>query len=237
MSLSPLLRRPYLSPLFCRFGAACTYSAASGTLFILGGVVKDRLLEHNEEVVECGAPFIDEDGDAGSLHRHVYRVTFAAPHAPRPLLVGHSVAAAYDDTTHFLCVGGGATCFSMGTHWNRGVYTLAASNSHGAPGHAGLWELEQTVDIAPARQAGQDGIGRHGAPAAENVEVEVTPVPRLKCASAGHFSQLVRQARPVILEELDLGPCLSTWSLESLARKVGHDREVKNRRDYGGGDD
>lgn len=51
-------------------------------------------------------------------------------------------------------------------------------------------------------------------------------VPRVRIGSAVDFDQILRSAKPAILEGLDLGPCENLWTSDYLKKKVGTDREV-----------
>jgi tRNA wybutosine-synthesizing protein 4 len=124
-------------------------------------------------------------------------------------------------------VGGGATCFSMGTFWNKGVYTIhgldAAGNERPGPPRTSGWEHAKTIftpsslpDVPkPVRPQTGDGIA------------SIAPIPRLRLETADDFVKIVRHGRPVVLEGLNLGSCVSAWTLDYLIDKVGADRKVR----------
>lgn len=139
---------------------------------------------------------------------------------PRPLFVGHSAVPMPDGSV--VVVGGGATCFSMGTCWNKGVYTiriLATGEQENAP-LTPRWVHEKTIDIIPNQRS---------QPASRVAQVTGQPaqiIPRVKVNTAEEFAKLVQKGRPVVLEGLDLGSCVPNWTLNYLVDKVGADRKV-----------
>lgn len=44
--------------------------------------------------------------------------------------------------------------------------------------------------------------------------------------SAKDFEMIVRQSQPVILTGLDLGPCITSWTIPYLEAKIGGDRNI-----------
>ena len=86
-----------------RFGASVV--SHKDRTYILGGIVKDKLLGMPDEICAIDAQ--------GLLHT----VSRTSPHnepASDPLLVGATVVSTNDS---LLVTGGGATCFSFGTFW------------------------------------------------------------------------------------------------------------------------
>jgi tRNA wybutosine-synthesizing protein 4 len=120
-------------------------------------------------------------------------------------------------------VGGGATCFSMGTFWNKGVYTLRMQPLSGPP-PAPRWVHEKTVDIVPTQRSPLAARKRQEA----GKPPRITPIPRVKLETADDFLKIVREGKPVVLEGLDLGSCVSAWTPDYLVDKVGADREVSS---------
>ncbi len=146
---------------------------------------------------------------------------------PRPLYVGHSAVSMPDGT--IVVVGGGATCFSMGTFWNSGVYTLrltiAGDENAGVSLPASRWVHQKTVDIVSNHPSPPAAATYHntGKPAA------ISHIPQLKLETADDFPKIVREGRPVVMEGLNLGNCVSTWTLDYLVDKVGPDHKVGAR--------
>ncbi|KAK3905624.1 hypothetical protein C8A05DRAFT_12582 [Staphylotrichum tortipilum] len=204
--------------LLTRFGASCLRHG--GQLLLLGGVARDHLLAHNDEAILCSI----SHGELTITGRLVNQTSGDEGTIPRPLFIGHSAVSTPDGNA--VVVGGGATCFSMGTFWNKGVYSwrLPASGSDGAEVSqpTSQWAHEKTIDIIPVQRsvpvaAKQQSTG--GAP-------RITPIPRVKLETADDFASIVRKGQPVVLEGLDLGSCVSAWTPDYLVDKVGVDRKV-----------
>ncbi|KAK4155251.1 hypothetical protein C8A00DRAFT_42135 [Chaetomidium leptoderma] len=204
--------------LLTRFGAT---SLQHGDEFVLlGGVAKDHLLSHQDEVLLCSA----SNGELTITRRLTSRNAVEGGSIPRPLFVGHSAVSMPDGDV--VVVGGGATCFSMGTFWNSGVYSLripaAGSRDTGLSTSSDCWVHEKSIDIIPNQRSlvvptkHQDTGER----------ARITPILRLKLDTANDFSKVVREGRPVVLEGLDLGSCVPAWTLDYLVDKVGSDRKV-----------
>lgn len=205
--------------LLTRFGATCLKHGDEFIVF--GGVAKDHLLRHQDEVILCSV----SNGELNITRRLSNQATGNGEPAPRPLFVGHSAVSMPDGSV--VVVGGGATCFSMGTFWNKGVYNLRVLASGGEeasqiPPPAPRWVHEKSVDISPVQRSAPT-VTKHqkGGELAS-----IRTIPRLKLESANDFLKVVRDGQPVVLEGLDLGSCVSAWTLDYLVDKVGADRKV-----------
>jgi tRNA wybutosine-synthesizing protein 4 len=114
----------------------------------------------------------------------------------------------------------------MGTFWNKGVYTLQIPGLVGKQNGVSLpalqWVHEKTIDIVPIQRKppAAPKLENNGEPA------QITAIPRLKLETADDFLKVVRDGKPVVLESLDLGSCISAWTLDYLVSKVGVDRKV-----------
>ncbi|VBB83745.1 Putative Leucine carboxyl methyltransferase 2 [Podospora comata] len=193
--------------LVARFGATCVQHGSE--FIILGGVARDHLLGHNDEIVTCSV--------TGTEYKITRRLTSNA--SPRALYTGHSAVVAADG--RIVITGGGATCFSMGTFWNKGVYSLRLPGS-GTTGALPHWTHDKTVDIIP---------GERSLPIRTKLQngtssIAIKTIERVQLKTADDFAKVVRAGRPVVLEGLDLGSCVASWNLKYLAEKVGSDRKV-----------
>jgi tRNA wybutosine-synthesizing protein 4 len=174
-----------------------------GCTFILGGIIKNEILDESTEV--C---FLDTEGKVSQAI--LSRVPSSAP---RPLLIGLSVIST---GSSLLIMGGSAICFSFGTFWNSGCYTLRRSPVESPNG---IWRFLHTVDAT--KPAGLPV--EHPHPTTLNA---MTSVPRIRIESSANFEQILRSAKPVILEGLDVGPCTTRWTMSYLLEQVGAERKV-----------
>ena len=201
--------------LFNRFGAVCVSSKHGPSPkqhVLVGGVIRDHLLPHEYEVIQCAFP--NTDVLKGRIPRPV---TSSVNPFPRPLLVGHSVSLM--DDGHVVILGGGATCFSMGTFWNKGPYTLKANMLEES---VELLTYIQTVETAP-------GVTNGAAKTTLSEDLcapEITSIPRVSLTSSEEFANMLKRGQPAVLTALDLGSCVASWDLDYIVGKVGADRKA-----------
>ncbi|KAH7089030.1 hypothetical protein FB567DRAFT_559567 [Paraphoma chrysanthemicola] len=139
-----------------------------------------------------------------------------------PLLVGMGVVAVNPDQV--IITGGGAVCFSMGSFWNEGYFTVTSAGMQGVRlRRAALPQLNGTAQAKP-----QNDVSRKGLPAkiGRPSKVRTTEVSRMLVQSADDFAQLVVSSRPAIIEGTDLGPCTDLWTLDYLKERIGTNREL-----------
>ncbi|KAK3386929.1 hypothetical protein B0H63DRAFT_412060 [Podospora didyma] len=204
--------------LLARFGATCLRTGSGGTFVVLGGIAGDHLLDFQDEILVCSV----SEGKIGVNHRLVNQHVLNGE-VPRPLLVGTSAVAMPDG--RIVILGGGATCFSMGTFWNKGVYSLQLPNIEQTKTES-RWMHEKTIDIIAGEQRSVPLTQDDVKPGAENTVFQTEPIIRLKIGTQEDFAKILREGKPVVLEGLDLGNCVSAWNLEGLVDRVGRDRKV-----------
>ena len=146
--------------------------------------------------------------------------------SPRPLLIGPTVSYVGNS---LVIMGGSAVCFSFGTYWNKGCYTIRDANAscvgQDNQDHIdqwkGAWRYLHTVAAAGPVENRQTpfplGLSKKGS----------VNVPRIRITDAMDFRHIVQTSRPVVLENLDVGPCTSKWTTEYLKDHIGADREVR----------
>ncbi|TVY41335.1 tRNA wybutosine-synthesizing protein [Lachnellula subtilissima] len=173
--------------------------------YVLGGVIQDKLLGVSDEI--CA---IDAQGSFHIIPRT------EDDQAPRPLLVGATIMATNNS---ILIMGGGATCFSFGTFWNGGCYTLSPSPSSDSSDAFGFVKT-----IAPQPQI----IGIQTSVPTKHTSAKLTTVHRMRIMSPEDFDQILQTAVPVILEGLAIGSCTEKWTDEYLKETVGPEREVNS---------
>ena len=203
-----------------RFGAnAVTYD---DQVYIFGGVVKDNLLKSSHEVLALrnqGSNFI------------TWPVSVRLPlNAPRPLLIGSTIVVAKNS---IIIMGGSAVCFSFGTFWNKGCFSLRPlrdSSSYGeGPVSLDGYTTEKwkyTHSVAAELPINDPRISRPVSPA----NIRTVKIPRV--GKPLNFHQIMLAAQPVIFEDLGLGSCTSKWTTEYLKHEVGAEREVRLPRPF-----
>jgi tRNA wybutosine-synthesizing protein 4 len=192
-----------------RFGASI--STTREHTVVIGGISTKGCLSHEHEVLLLGKHslrrLVTETGSQLSV-----TPVSAAPSEPRrPLLIGHS-SSAVDDGQNILIVGGGAVCFSFGTYWNEGSWLLKAPTAE---------QINEWVLVEPSATTADLTISTPSTEA-----VQAASIPRVKISSPEEFQAILAAAKPVILEGLDIGPCVSLWTKEYLQENVGQEREV-----------
>ncbi|KAK4144068.1 S-adenosyl-L-methionine-dependent methyltransferase [Dichotomopilus funicola] len=200
--------------LLTRFGATCFTHV--NEFLIIGGVARDHLLSNQDEVVLCSLW-----GDELRITRRLASQSYKETSIPRPMFVGHSAVRIANES--IVVVGGGATCFSMGTFWNKGVYHLRLPGADKmVPAPALPWVHERAVEVIPTQRGLPIAPRQQG----NHEPAEPTPIPRLRLGTADDFAKVVRAGRPVVLEGLDMGSCVANWTSDYLVDKVGADREI-----------
>lgn len=222
--------QPSHRALVARFGASCA-PLGHGFHLLAGGVDSSGLVRHNHDIL-----VLREEPLTGGLI--TCSLDIFDPSLARPLLIG-SCAVASPDT--IVLLGGGATCFSMGTFWTKGTYTidfhpvyLATSPSHfgqprrgidsptfgaiaeGLDGKMETWGCAETVTLIEA----------DGSAAALSKTAEPGLIPRVKLTSEAQFVQIVREGKPVVMESVNIGSCTDKWTPAYMTSTVGADREV-----------
>jgi len=190
-----------------RYGASLINSPWG--ILLMGGIGVD-MIGRRDEILVLGGDW--------SVSRLNLEVT-----GPRPLLVG--AQAMSTDGNEVLIVGGGAVCFSFGTVWNEGCYSLSVE-----PSNEPHWELltpstngplsnvpSESVEILEAGGVNKDR---------KRKPKEPKKVSRKVVASAEDFDKILTKGRPVIMDRLDIGKCTEAWSTAYLKERVGIDRKV-----------
>lgn len=196
--------------LLCRFGASLIRH--QNRIVVIGGVIKDRLLNSADEI--CAV-------DVERCRISALAIN-ALAEFPRPLLVGVTVAPVPEDSV--LLMGGSAVCFSFGTFWNSGCYTIRMVGREGSRStdldsrSLKAWKYLRIVSAAAGNlQDHRREAAGHQYPIS---------VPRVRLTSADHFRQIREAAVPVVFQESDIGPCVAEWTTENLKKRVGANREV-----------
>jgi tRNA wybutosine-synthesizing protein 4 len=145
-----------------------------------------------------------------------------------PFMVG---AAAVSLSSQLVIIGGGATCFSMGTFWDTGVYRIdlgEASSEAYAISPINKTPVAISYQDSPKLTHPTTSIGQ----SSQRPKPSVTSIPRVKIQTKSDFAELVQKRKPVIIEGLDLGGCVDKWNPEYMVQSVGETKEVPSVRSY-----
>ena len=192
-----------------RFGASTVLSAHG--LLLIGGVCSKILPSRADEIVSL----------SHNKHGQAVRSPFFLQidqKTSRPLLVGHSSVSRWNQT---VIVGGGAVCFSFGTHWNEGVWAIAI----GQVGQNTAWHLLENHPNERVKPhvsiVSNDNIEKE-----EITTVKQADVPKLRIDGAVDFDRVVQISIPTVFPGVELGSCQSNWTFEYLETLLGFDRQV-----------
>ncbi|KAI8963032.1 LCM-domain-containing protein [Daldinia sp. FL1419] len=196
-----------------RYGAS-GFISPEGYLTIIGGILANDIVTQDLDVLII---------DVSSPHYKIVSTCRIAI-SPRPLLIGTSIEQANDG--QLVVMGGGATCFSMGTFWNPGCYTLrytpkAFTNGVPAPhSNRGIWKHSKIVELTEETE-------RHRGPTSPNREAaEKVAILRLQISTTDEFSAVLEAGKPVVLEASQLGNCIQSWTPDYIVKQLDPDREV-----------
>ncbi|EEU42559.1 uncharacterized protein NECHADRAFT_47919 [Fusarium vanettenii 77-13-4] len=140
-----------------------------------------------------------------------------------PFMVGSSAISL---NSSLVIVGGGATCFSMGTFWDTNVYTADFTNV--VPDASGP---QSTIckplslgyaDSPKLTHPSTDGADR----LVPQGKATITTIPRVQLKSGTGMEKLIQERKPVIIEGLDLGGCVEKWTPEYMVQRLGETKEV-----------
>jgi len=196
-----------------RLGACLTWSYAG--LMLIGGVSRYLLPQKHDVVCLFPNPSGSSESDFAKLKPSIVEC------GSRPLLVGHSVYA-YQDSVAL--AGGGAVCFSFGTYWNQCIYTLKMG-THKSESRWSYDEGQKPNSGARTRHESNDALTSSTIPRILT-ETAMSITPRMHLEDSKGFKRVVDTSNPVVMEDMDLGPCVTEWSLEALKVKVGAQRLV-----------
>ncbi|KAG6005918.1 hypothetical protein E4U21_007552 [Claviceps maximensis] len=141
-----------------------------------------------------------------------------------PFMVGSSVLHV---DGNIVVLGGGATCFSMGTYWHGGASTISIHNK------PDKW-TEMWLSKAHSLQAqflgsrkflgsNQKSVQCQGS---NEAEASVTTITRTTLENPQQFRDILQAAVPVIIEKADIGDCVSKWTASYMIDRVGRDTQV-----------
>jgi tRNA wybutosine-synthesizing protein 4 len=146
---------------------------------------------------------------------------------PRPLIIGSTVVPVADS---LVFMGGSAVCFSFGTYWNKGCFTVTPIYLKEGGGPDSLiptrkvtydaWRYLRTVDLERSTEVNPPQKGS----ISDEGLISIPRVGGIK--SRADFDKVLQSGRPVIMENLDIGSCTSKWTVAYLKDRIGVNREV-----------
>lgn len=193
-----------------RFGAQALIHQNS--IIVVGGIVKDILLPFTNEICVSG---IKTTAGAEMGLRFSSLPTYLEP---RALLIGTTVVSSGED---IIIMGGSAVCFSFGTFWNKGCYTLTRRYTNDTS--VSPWKFVQCIDGSVVPKATSTNL-----PSPAPGIRTLVKVPRVKLSSSADFDKILGTGKPVIIEDLDIGSCTEKWIPGYLKDNVGTEKEVGN---------
>lgn len=222
--------------ILCRFGACLVWSSIH--LFLIGGI-SFRLLPQKLDIIELYARRASSEYYASAI-KYAHNLTPSAIDLTMaesdswPLLAGHSV---FGSKGTLIIVAGGAVCFSFGTFWNKKVWTMQAQFNYDSSGEEEpVWSLERNpercmvgIPLTPRQKTETvNQITRAVATRVNNPDnlPIVGAIQRGRVETAQDFDQIVDRSTPSVIEGLDLGSCVTEWTLDNLTRKIGTGRPV-----------
>lgn len=140
-------------------------------------------------------------------------------------------ASAVVSNKQLLVFGGGATCFSMGTFWETGSFSVDLpdciraneTTSNKITIQAAPVFMESSKVVAIGSKANNDATLQ-----AEEQQPSIVPIPRVKVESSDEFEKVLKDGKPVVIEGLNLGECVKNWTPDHMVTAIGADKEVRN---------
>ncbi|OAA44357.1 Leucine carboxyl methyltransferase family [Metarhizium rileyi] len=134
-----------------------------------------------------------------------------------PFMVGSAILQAEDGIVVF---GGGATCFSMGTYWETGVFRLTLSRGCETLGqHLPRVQLlgSQRVVSSTRHRLRQDS---------NSAKATMTRISRVRLQTTAQFEDILRTGLPVVISDANFGDCVQKWTPPYLIDRIGYDTKV-----------
>ncbi|KAI3317620.1 leucine carboxyl methyltransferase [Xylariaceae sp. AK1471] len=202
----------------CRFGASALL-LDDKRIAVVGGIQHSGIVPRNNEI------FVIDTSE--SRLQVLAQCCLANPDypttVPRPLLIGTSVSLT--DSNQILLMGGGATCFSMGTFWNEGCYALDLGSL--------VCRMPPPTSLAPLRfQKLFEIIDMPQTPKTvceggiRPQRATLSEIPRVRLSTVDAFEEVLKAGKPVIIEGGNLGACVPKWTAAYLNEMVGPQKKV-----------
>ncbi|KAI0394566.1 leucine carboxyl methyltransferase [Xylariaceae sp. FL0594] len=186
---------------------------------LLGGIEHDGLVPQEDELLV----FDLSDPKCNLVSQFPPNELDSLSKTHRPLWVGTAVSL--NDAGQIVVMGGGATCFSMGTFWNDGTYVFDLRrilSREMSPGRLHGLVFDSTAEITDAPALTSKGSGSK----ADSQPAEITEIPRIRLGNRESFEEVLRAGKPIIIEGSNLGACVEKWTAAYLKEKVGPERKI-----------
>ncbi|KAI1178157.1 leucine carboxyl methyltransferase [Nemania sp. FL0916] len=217
ISFRPISNSTKIDTLLCRFGASAVIDDDEHVV-IVGGVQHDGIVLQANEIL-----LMDISDSRPEIFANCSLTDSKRPSDyPRPMLVG--IATSLAENGQLLVMGGGATCFSMGTYWNEGCYILDLQYNLYRPNRNTTqysFKFQKLIEIVDKPQPTGVYDNDTGPRRAK-----LSHIPRAQVSTEDEFEKILRAGKPVIIEGGDLGTCVSKWTTGYLIEKVGPQRKI-----------
>lgn len=202
---------------FGRFGATLVISSTED-LLLVGGVTGHEVLRQDKEILKLVLTNFD-------IMVQPVQVDWET----RPMLIGCTIELVNGS---IVVAHGGAVCFSFGTYWNEGCWTVLPSQlMPGLVPWNAIAETSQVTKLANNNVAtpGTDPMPRLSQHLVQSQEAVATNGAILEYAawtSSEGVETILKAGQPVILRGLNVGTCTEKWTIPYLKEKVGAKRPV-----------
>ena len=196
-----------------RFGACAIWTSMG--LLLIGGISAKCILPDDHDIL-----LMQYDWDVPPNDYAIKLFYMPCIREHRPLLTGHSAIMCAEGSV--VIVGGGAVCFSFGTFWNTGVWSMDINTNtqnkrwylvgQQAPRSA----MNSTLQAFASSPKNNTGHGSH----------PMSTVPRIRLEDSISFERIICNSKPIIMEGLELGTCVEQWTAGYLKKAVDPERSV-----------
>lgn len=195
---------------FARFGAS--YGFVQDYLLIIGGIARDGCIPRPYEILSLTGTFSTWHDESKEPSFRVTAIEATRPpECPRPLLIGHSTRNSR--TGAYLILGGGATCFNFGDHFNKGIWALYEKET----GLSADWIIVPSqASKMPSVLSEWSNMGIK-----KQDGVRVSPV---LLDGPKPFNDALRLSQPLLMRGLEYGPCSQTASMPTYFKGLLYDK-------------
>lgn len=196
-----------------RFGAS--YGFVQDNLLVIGGIAQEGCIPKPYEILSLTGSFSILHDERKEFSLRVTAVEPVRPsNCPRPFLIGHSTHRT--QTGMFVIIGGGATCFNFGDFFNRGIWVL----------HDKEAGLSADWIIVPTRPAITPGANSEPSTNGIDASPDTFMIRRALVHSPEDFLSAMHRLRPIVIQDLDFGPCTQRWTLDYIRNKIHSGRPI-----------